>query len=80
MKVTSANEHFDLSGKVAIVTGGSRGLGLAMATAFAGAGANVVIASRKLESCEVAASGIAATTGQECLGVAYHAGKWLDIL
>ena len=78
MNITSANEHFDLSAKVAIVTGGSRGLGLAMATAFAGAGANVVIASRKLENCEAAATGIAEATGQDCLGVAYHAGKWED--
>ena len=78
MNITSANEHFDLSAKVAIVTGGSRGLGLAMATAFAGAGANVVIASRKLENCEAAATSIAEATGQDCLGVAYHAGKWED--
>ncbi|MCZ6710156.1 MAG: SDR family NAD(P)-dependent oxidoreductase, partial [Gammaproteobacteria bacterium] len=40
------NQIFDLSGKVAIVTGGSRGLGLEMSRAFSAVGANVVIASR----------------------------------
>ncbi|MGH8617231.1 MAG: glucose 1-dehydrogenase [Burkholderiales bacterium] len=50
---------FDLSGRVAIVTGGATGLGLQMASAFAEAGANIVITSRKKENCEVAAAGIA---------------------
>ena len=43
---------FDLSGKTALVTGGSRGLGREITLAFAHAGADVVIASRKLDSCE----------------------------
>ena len=43
---------FDLSGKIALVTGGSRGLGREMVLAFAARGADVVIASRKLENCE----------------------------
>ena len=54
--------RFDLTGRTAIVTGGSRGLGRAMALGFAKAGANVVVASRKLEACadvvaEIAESG-----------------------
>jgi NAD(P)-dependent dehydrogenase (short-subunit alcohol dehydrogenase family) len=46
---------FDMRDRVAIVTGGSRGLGLSIAHALAGAGARVVIASRKVEACERAA-------------------------
>ena len=74
----TSTEQFDLSGKVAIVTGGSRGLGLEMSKAFAACGANVVIASRKPEPCEEAAAAIQAETGQECIGAAYHAGHWED--
>ena len=69
---------FDLSGKVAIITGGSRGLGLAMARAFATVGARVVIASRKAEACNEAADAIQTETGNECIGVAFHAGRWED--
>lgn len=45
-------ELFDLSGQTAIVTGGGRGLGQQIAEAYAEAGANVVVCSRKLEACE----------------------------
>jgi len=72
----SDNNLFDLSGKVAVITGGSRGLGLEMARAFAAAGAKVVIASRKQEVCDAAAQEVADATGQICVGVAYHAGNW----
>jgi NAD(P)-dependent dehydrogenase (short-subunit alcohol dehydrogenase family) len=70
--------NFDLSGKVAVITGGSRGLGVAMAEAYAKAGANVVIASRKADVCKNAATVIQAATGHECIGVGFHAGKWDD--
>jgi NAD(P)-dependent dehydrogenase (short-subunit alcohol dehydrogenase family) len=71
-------QQFDLTGKVAIVTGGSRGLGRAIAHGLAEAGADVVIASRKLDSCEAAATAIAAETGRRALAVACHVGRWDD--
>lgn len=54
----SLKNLFDLSGKTAIVTGSSKGIGKAIAGAFATHGANVVISSRKAPACEVAASEI----------------------
>jgi hypothetical protein len=71
-------ELFDLSGKVAVVTGGSRGIGRAVAEGFAVAGADVVIASRKFEACRAAADEIAAATGRRTLPVACHVGRWED--
>jgi NAD(P)-dependent dehydrogenase (short-subunit alcohol dehydrogenase family) len=68
---------FDLSNKIALVTGGSRGLGRAMVLAFAKAGADVVIASRKLEACEATAQEVE-KLGRRALPVAAHVGKWSD--
>jgi NAD(P)-dependent dehydrogenase (short-subunit alcohol dehydrogenase family) len=65
---------FDLTGKVAIVTGGGRGLGKAIALGLAGAGADLVVASRKLDNCEEAAREIEAT-GRRALAVACHLGR-----
>jgi NAD(P)-dependent dehydrogenase (short-subunit alcohol dehydrogenase family) len=69
---------FDLTDRVAVVTGGSRGLGKEMVMAFAQRGADVVIASRKLDSCEQLAREVERSTGRKALPVAYHAGKWDD--
>ena len=66
---------FDLTGKVAIVTGGSRGLGREMVLAFAACGADVVIASRKLANCEAVADEVRAL-GRRALAVGYHAASW----
>jgi NAD(P)-dependent dehydrogenase (short-subunit alcohol dehydrogenase family) len=66
---------FDLTGKVAVVTGGSRGLGREMVLAFAERGAYVVVASRKLENCEAVADEVRAL-GRRALPVAYHAASW----
>jgi 3-oxoacyl-[acyl-carrier protein] reductase len=68
--------QFDLTGKVAIVTGSTKGLGRAMAQGLAAAGASVVVSSRKQELCDKAASEIAADTGAETLGLACHVGDW----
>ncbi len=65
----------DATGKVVIVTGGSKGLGRAMALGFAEAGADVVVASRKLEPCEAVAAEIRAT-GRRALAISCHVGDW----
>ena len=69
---------FDLSDKVALVTGGSRGLGAEMVRAFAAHGARVAIASRKQGACEALAEEVRAETGAEVLPVAAHVGRWSD--
>ena len=72
------HDLFDLSGKIALVTGGSRGLGYEMVIAFAKAGADVVISSRKLDACEAVAAEVRAL-GRRALAVAAHAGRWDEI-
>jgi NAD(P)-dependent dehydrogenase (short-subunit alcohol dehydrogenase family) len=66
---------FDFTGQVALVTGGSRGLGYQMVKAFATRGADVIIASRKLEKCEKVAEEMRAL-GRKALAVSAHVGKW----
>ena len=66
----------DLSDRVVVVTGGSRGLGLEMSRAFAMAGAQVVVASRKAENCRVVADELTRESGVKALGVGAHVGDW----
>ena len=76
MRTEKISHYFDLTDKVIIVTGGSRGLGFAMSQAFAEAGAHVVISSRKADGCARAAQIIERETGRACLPVACHVGDW----
>lgn len=68
-----------LEGRVAIVTGSSRGLGKAIATGLAEAGATVVVSSRKPEQCDITAEEIRRTTGATVLSRACHMGSWDEI-
>jgi NAD(P)-dependent dehydrogenase (short-subunit alcohol dehydrogenase family) len=71
--------RFDLTGKVALVTGGSRGLGREMVMAFAEAGADVVIASRKLDNCQAVAAEVEEATGRQALAYGVHVGRWDEL-
>lgn len=68
-------EPFDLSGKVAIISGGSRGIGEAIARAYVAAGASVIISSRKPENVEPVAAAINDEHPGRALAVAAHAGQ-----
>jgi NAD(P)-dependent dehydrogenase (short-subunit alcohol dehydrogenase family) len=74
--MSRVSELFDLTGKVAIVTGGSRGLGKEMVLAFAEQGADVVIASRKLDNCVALAEEVEKRFGHRALPVECHIGHW----
>src|SRR2546421_1953457 len=70
------SDLFSLAGRVAIVTGSTKGIGEAMAWGLARAGAAVVISSRKQDLCDQVASEIHKETGCETAGIACHVGDW----
>lgn len=70
---------FDLSGRVALVTGASKGLGEAIALGLASAGADLIIVSRKIEEITTVASNIAKQTGRRVIGVAGDVTKSADV-
>ena len=71
--------NFDLTGKVALVTGGTRGIGLAIAEAYAAAGAQVVVASRKQSAVDEATE-LIRRQGGEVLGLTAHTGEPLSLI
>ena len=70
---------FDLTGRVVLITGGSRGLGREMAFGAARCGADVVIASRKFDICEKTAAEIEAETGRTAMPYGVHIGRWDEL-
>ncbi|AXQ30588.1 SDR family oxidoreductase [Solimonas sp. K1W22B-7] len=74
--MTIADALFDLRGKTALITGGSRGLGKAIATAFASQGTNLVIASRKLEACVAVARELEQAHGVQVLPLGINVKDW----
>ena len=69
---------FDLSGRVALVTGATRGLGLAIATGYAAAGAHVIVVSRKAEACETVVAALRAR-GRAASAAPCHVGRWREV-
>jgi len=70
--------RFDLTGKVALVTGGSRGLGRAMVLGLAEAGADVIVVSRKLDACKAVAREVEAR-GRTALAISANVGRWEEL-
>ncbi|MGV0849444.1 SDR family NAD(P)-dependent oxidoreductase [Mycolicibacterium phlei] len=74
-----ADQLFDLTDRVVLITGGSRGLGREMAFAAARCGADVIIASRKYENCVATAEEITAETGRAAMPYGVHVGRWDEL-
>jgi NAD(P)-dependent dehydrogenase (short-subunit alcohol dehydrogenase family) len=79
MTMGYADELFDLTDRVVLVTGGSRGLGREIAFAAASCGADVIIASRKYETCVATAEEITAATGRAAFPYRVHVGRWDEL-
>jgi NAD(P)-dependent dehydrogenase (short-subunit alcohol dehydrogenase family) len=79
MAHTHVLETFRLDGKIALVTGGGKGLGKAMATALAEAGADVALAGRTLATCQESAAEIAASSGRRARAFAVDVTRSDDV-
>lgn len=74
--IEAIKNPYDLSGRVAIVSGSTKGIGRAMALGLASAGASVVVSSRKQDLCDAVASQIATETKSNVIGAACHVADW----
>jgi len=74
----SDTRYFDMSGKVVLVTGGSRGLGYEMVKGFAAMGADIIVTSRKAEDCRKVAEEVMGM-GRRALAHGCHVGRWNDL-
>jgi NAD(P)-dependent dehydrogenase (short-subunit alcohol dehydrogenase family) len=72
-------QALSLDGRIALVTGGSRGLGWEIAEALAACGADLIIASRKVEACKAAAKQLREQHGTKAVGVGCHVGHWEEM-
>jgi NAD(P)-dependent dehydrogenase (short-subunit alcohol dehydrogenase family) len=79
LNAPNGSDFPSLEGKVALVTGGSRGLGREMVLAMARAGADVAITSRKLDACEELAAEVEAATGRRTFSHGCHVGHWDEV-
>jgi NAD(P)-dependent dehydrogenase (short-subunit alcohol dehydrogenase family) len=78
MSANEVSSRFDLSSRVAVVTGGTHGLGRAMVTAFARCGAEVVVVSRKSDACEEIVAAIRESGGR-AVARPCHVGHWDEL-
>jgi NAD(P)-dependent dehydrogenase (short-subunit alcohol dehydrogenase family) len=76
LSVRRAAGLFDLTDRVAVVTGATKGIGRAIVEGLAQAGASVVVSSRKQDLCDAVAADVTNATGREALGLACHVGAW----
>ena len=72
-------DGWSLEGKVALITGASRGLGRSISRGFAAAGADIVVTSRKLEACESLAGEIEGEFGRAAFPYACNVGDWEQV-
>ena len=69
-------DRFDLTDRVSLVTGATKGLGRAMVQGLAEAGSDVVVVSRKQDLCDQVAREVADSTGRRAVPIACHLGEW----